>query len=60
LVAYAEKDSINLRNIPDKDKENIQDQIKAYLARLKWRTQGYYQVYNNYDPVVKKAMEILQ
>jgi len=59
LVVYAEKDSINLRNIPEKDKENIQDQIKAYLARLKWRTQGYYQVFNNYDPVVKKAMEVL-
>jgi carboxyl-terminal processing protease len=60
LVAYALKDSINLKNIPEKDKLNIQEQIKAYLARLKWRTQGYYQVYNNYDPVVKKAREVLE
>jgi carboxyl-terminal processing protease len=59
LVDFATKDSINLRNIPAKDKQNIQEQIKAYLARLKWRTQGFYQVLNNYDPVVRKAVEIL-
>ena len=60
LVNYAMKDSINLHNIPQKDKKNIQDQIKAYLARLKWRTQGYYQVFNRYDPAVQKAIEVLQ
>jgi carboxyl-terminal processing protease len=59
LVGFAMKDSINLRNIPEKDKLNLQDQIKAYLARLKWRTQGFYQVYNNYDPQVLKAREVL-
>ena len=53
------KDSINLKNIPEKDKKSLQDQIKAYLARLKWRTQGFYQVYNNYDPMVLKAREVL-
>lgn len=60
LVTYAMKDSINLANIPQKDKKNIQDQIKAYMARLKWRTQGYYQVFNNYDPAVQKAITILK
>ena len=60
LVAYALKDNINLKNIPEKDKVILQDQIKAYLARLKWRTQGYYQVYNNYDPEVIKAREVLR
>jgi carboxyl-terminal processing protease len=60
LVKYAMKDSINLSIIPQKDKLNIQEQIKAYLARLRWRTQGYYEVFNNYDPVVQKAMEILK
>lgn len=59
LVAYALKDSINLKNIPEKDKVNIQEQIKAYLARLKWRTQGFYQVYNVYDPVVQKAEQVI-
>jgi carboxyl-terminal processing protease len=57
LVSFALKDSINLKNIPEKDKLDIQDRIKAYLARLKWRTQGYYEVFNNYDPAVQKAVQ---
>ncbi|HWI92934.1 MAG TPA: S41 family peptidase [Flavisolibacter sp.] len=60
LVNEAFKDSIRLQNIPETDKGKIQAQIKAYLARLKWRTQGYYQVSNSFDPVVEKAMEILK
>ena len=60
LVIYALKDSINLKNIPEKDKKNIQEQIKAYLARLKWRTEGFYEVYNYYDPTVQKAKEVLE
>ncbi len=59
LVGYAMKDSINLTKVPEIDKRNIQNRIKAYLARLKWRTQGYYEVYNVYDPMVKKAEETL-
>ena len=59
LVAYAQKDSINLQKVPESDRRNIEERIKAYLARLKWRTQGFYEVYNSYDPVVKKAVEVL-
>jgi carboxyl-terminal processing protease len=59
LVTYAMKDSINLSKIPAEDKKVLQNRIKAYLARLKWRTQGFYQVYNMSDPVVNKAKEIL-
>jgi len=60
LVVEALKDSIKLNNIPEIDKRNIQNQIKAYLARLKWRTQGYYQVANTFDPSIEKAKEILK
>lgn len=60
LVNYAMKDSIKLNNVPEKDRANIQNQIKAYLARLKWRSQGYYQVSNSFDPAIQKAREILQ
>jgi len=60
LVHEALKDSIKLINIPEDDKRNIQNQIKAYLARLKWRTQGYYQVSNSFDPAVEKAKEVLK
>ena len=57
LVSYALKDSIYLSNIPATDKKTIEQRIKAYLARLKWRTQGFYEVYNTYDPIFKKGKE---
>lgn len=60
LVGFAMKDSINLKNVPPDDRLKIQQRIKAYLARLKWRTQGYYEVFNSYDPMVRKAMEALR
>ena len=60
LVTEALRDSIRLNNVPEKEKNNIQNQIKAYLARLKWRTQGFYQVRNSFDPEVQKAKEILK
>lgn len=58
LVNFAEKDSVNLRNIPDKDKREVQARIRAYLARLRWRTQGFYEVYNLTDPVVLKGGQL--
>ncbi len=59
LVIYAIKDSISLDNTPPREKEIIQKRIKAYLARFKWRTQGYYVVSNATDPVVLKAVSVL-
>lgn len=60
LVAFAAKDSINLKNIPADDKQEIQDQIKAYLARLRWRTQGFYEVSNASDKIIKAALAQLK
>lgn len=57
LAAYARKDTINLQAIPEKDKEVLQHRIKALIARQIWRTEGYYEVSNAYDPVVNKALE---
>jgi hypothetical protein len=39
-VIYAQKDSINLAKIPPKDQVAIQEQIKAYLARLEMEDPG--------------------
>jgi carboxyl-terminal processing protease len=60
LVAFAEKDSINLKKIPAEDKKAIQGQIKAFLARFRWRTQGYYEVANTNDKVIAKALEVIR
>ncbi|MEI6945707.1 S41 family peptidase [Paraflavisolibacter sp. H34] len=60
LVVFAAKDSINLKNIPADDKKEIQERIKAYLARFRWRTQGFYEVSNSTDSMVLAAMSELK
>ncbi|RYZ27530.1 MAG: carboxyl-terminal protease, partial [Chitinophagaceae bacterium] len=58
LVNYALKDSIYLSKIPQVDRKNIEQRIKAYLARLKWRSQGFYEVFNTFDPIFQKGKEV--
>ncbi|HWK05578.1 MAG TPA: S41 family peptidase [Puia sp.] len=60
LSTYAARDTINIRTIPARDKEILQHRIRALLARQIWRTQGYYEVSNAYDPVVNKALETIK
>ena len=59
LVTYALKDTIYLKNIPPKDQVGIKQRLKAYLARYKWRYEGFYEVLNMTDPAVKKAVEVI-
>lgn len=59
LVEYAAKDSIYLQKVPEDDKLQIQNRIRAYLARFKWRTQGFYQVLGTNDDMIAKAKEVL-
>jgi carboxyl-terminal processing protease len=60
LVAYALRDTIDIRSIPQKDKTVLQHRIKAMMAKQIWQTEGYFEVANNYDPVVNKAMQALK
>jgi carboxyl-terminal processing protease len=57
MVNYTAKDSFNLQGVAGKEKELVQQRLKALLARYKWRTSGFYQVLNTNDPVLKKALE---
>jgi carboxyl-terminal processing protease len=59
LVEFSAKDTIDLKNIAVADKEYVQKRIKAQLAMYQWRTEGYYEVLNSFDPAIKKAMEEL-
>src|SRR6266496_381062 len=59
LVIYALKDSIYLENISVRDQQGIKERLKAYLARYKWRNEGFYEVLNMNDDMVKKALEVL-
>ena len=60
LVAYAAKDSIDLKQVSGADKDYLQKRIKAQLARFKWRSKGFYEVINGDDPAIKKALEVLE
>jgi carboxyl-terminal processing protease len=56
LVSFIAKDSIDLSHISAADKTSSQRRIKALLARQQWRTEGFYEVLNLADPVVKRAL----
>ncbi len=60
FVEYVHHDSIDLRSISPAQKQTIQTRLEAYLARFKWRNTGYYELINNEDPVVKKALEVIK
>ncbi len=58
LIA-AGNDSFKLKSVSIKEKELLQLRLKALLARYRWRNTGFYQVLNNDDPTVKKALWVL-
>jgi carboxyl-terminal processing protease len=51
-------DSFRLKAGGPKERELIQQRLKALLARYKWRNSGYYHVLNSEDPAVQKAIEV--
>lgn len=53
-------DSIDIKTFNEKEKDLIQQRLKALLARYRWRSNGFYQVLNNNDPAVKKALELVK
>jgi len=59
LRSYAAKDSVSLDGLAATDRNQVEIRVKALLARLIWRTQGYYFILNQSDPVLKKAMGLL-
>jgi len=59
LVKFTATDSINFKSVSGKEKELVQQRLKALLARYKWRNAGFYQVLNSNDAMVKKALETI-
>jgi carboxyl-terminal processing protease len=60
LKIYTGRDAFNLENTSQADRLQLNIRIKALLARLIWRSSGYYYVVNQTDPVLKKAIELLE
>lgn len=60
LLVYASKESVKLGSVPDRDRKEVEQRIKTWLARQIWRMEGYYEVSNMDDPAVKKAIDVLK
>ena len=60
LKAYAEKDSIRLNIGDSKSNAILKREIKLLTAREIWRTEGYFEVNNQFDSTVRKALELMR
>lgn len=60
FMSYVKKDSVDLSSLNSKQKESLQRRLEAYLARFRWRSNGFFQVLNDEDTVIKKAIEELK
>ncbi len=60
LTAFAAKDTIDLNTVSAKAKAGLLNRFQSMLARQLWRTEGYYEVSNQTDPMIKKAMETMK
>lgn len=56
FVNYAATHTVDLKSVTAKQKEALQKRLEAFLARFKWRNLGYFQVLNDDDEAVKKAV----
>lgn len=57
FAVVALQDSVDINLVSPKHKASLQERLKAYLARFRWRSNGLYQVLNNDDAAVLKALE---
>jgi carboxyl-terminal processing protease len=60
LLQFATKDSVNIGNITERDRAEINKRFKSFMAMQVWRMQGYYEVINMSDPVVQRALATLK
>jgi carboxyl-terminal processing protease len=60
LISFAKQDSIDLTNVSETVKADVLNKLPAYLARQMFRTEGYFEVVNGNDPMIKKALTVLQ
>lgn len=60
LNTFAKKDSIDLSTLSAATKNDMLEKFPAQLARQIWRTEGFYEVNNQTDPMIKKALEVMK
>lgn len=57
LVQYAANDNLDISDVTGKDREEIENRIKSWMARQIFRMNGYYVVANRTDKGVSQALE---
>ena len=60
FIQSAVRDSVDISVITPPMKVNLQKRLKATLARYRWRNAGFYQVLNEDDPMIVKALEVVK
>ncbi|HRP33840.1 MAG TPA: S41 family peptidase [Agriterribacter sp.] len=60
FFTFASQDSVSVNALPDADKLYIERRLKSMFARQQWRNEGFFEVNNVNDPMVMKALEILE
>lgn len=59
FVDFAQKDSINIKFIKAADKKFLEARLKTLFARQIWRNEGFFEVSNAQDPVISRALEVI-
>ena len=54
------RDSVNLNILTPVQEATLQRRLEASLSRFRWRNNGYFQVLNDEDAVVRKALEVIK
>ncbi len=57
---FAKQDSVDVSKLSDSAKNFVISQMQNLLARQIWRTEGYFELLNQNDPMIKKALEVLK
>ena len=60
FVSFAQKDSIAVAGLGNKDKTELTNHLQALMGRQLWRNEGYYEVMNQTDSTVQKAIRLLK
>jgi len=59
LTQFALVDGIDLKVLSNREKQFLKDRVKTLMARQLWRSEGFYEVNNVNDPMVKKALTLI-
>jgi carboxyl-terminal processing protease len=58
LKQYLGSNKIELPELPERDRQEMNKRIKTWMARQIWGMPGFYEVSNMYDLTVQKAREV--